>query len=56
MDRIELIASLAKDANSLVDCGCDHGYTAIKALKSYNVSHCYLLDINEGPLNNARNM
>lgn len=55
MDRIELIASLAKDANSLVDCGCDHGYTAIKALKSYNVSHCYLLDINEGPLNNARN-
>lgn len=54
MDRIELLASLTKDANSLVDCGCDHGYTAIRALKSYNVGHCYLLDINEGPLNNAR--
>lgn len=54
MDRIELLASLAKDANSLVDCGCDHGYTSIKALKSYNVNHCYLLDINDGPLNNAK--
>lgn len=53
MNRLELLASLAKDANSLVDCGCDHGYTAIKALKSYNVGFCYLLDINEGPLNNA---
>ena len=37
MDRIELIASLAKDANSLVDCGCDHGYTAIKALDRKSV-------------------
>ncbi len=54
MDRIDLLASLSKDANSLVDCGCDHGYTAIKALKLYNVGHCYLLDINEGPLNNAK--
>lgn len=54
MNRLELLASLAKDANSLVDCGCDHGYTAIKALKSYNVGFCYLLDINEGPLNNAK--
>lgn len=54
MNRLELLASLTKDANSLVDCGCDHGYTAIKALKSYNVGFCYLVDINLGPLNNAK--
>lgn len=54
MNRLELLASLTKGANSLVDCGCDHGYTAIKALKSYNVGFCYLVDINLGPLNNAK--
>lgn len=54
MDRITLLASLAKDANSLVDVGCDHGYVAIKALNEYNVKKAYLLDVNEAPLNNAK--
>ncbi len=54
MDRITLLASLTKDANSLVDVGCDHGYVAIKALEEYGVRHAYLLDVNEAPLENAR--
>lgn len=54
MDRITLLASLTKDANSIVDVGCDHGYVAIKALEEYGVKHAYLLDINEQPLENAR--
>lgn len=54
IDRIEFLASLTQGSNSLVDCGCDHGYVAIKAIEKYNVKHCYLLDINEGPLSNAK--
>ncbi len=54
IDRIDFLASLTKGSTSLVDCGCDHGYVAIKAIKEYKVKHCYLLDINEGPLSNAK--
>lgn len=54
MDRITLLASLAKDANSLVDVGCDHGYVAIKAIKDFNVKNACLIDINQAPLDNAK--
>ena len=54
MSRINLLASFCKDANSIVDVGCDHGYVAIKAIKEFNVGHAYLLDVNEMPLENAR--
>ncbi len=55
IDRIDFLASLTQGSESLVDCGCDHGYVAIKAIEDYQVKHCYLLDINEGPLTNAKN-
>ena len=54
MDRIDLLASLAKDSNVLVDVGCDHGYSLIKAIKYYNVNNAIAIDINEGPLNNCK--
>ena len=54
MSRIELLASLNKDANSLVDVGCDHGYVAIKAIKEYNAKYAYLLDVNQLPLESAK--
>ena len=54
MDRIDLIASLAKDSNNLVDIGCDHAYTVIKAIKYYNVKHAIASDISDGPLQNAK--
>ncbi|MCR5349631.1 MAG: tRNA (adenine(22)-N(1))-methyltransferase TrmK [Acholeplasmatales bacterium] len=54
MDRIDLIASLAKDSNCVVDCGCDHAYTLIKALKDYNVKSGIASDLNDMPLENAK--
>ena len=55
MNRIELIASLAKNSEVLLDIGCDHAYALIEAIKKYNVKHAIASDINDGPLNNAIN-
>ena len=55
MNRIELIASLSKDSKSLLDIGCDHAYALIEAVKNYNVKHGIASDINDGPLENAKN-
>ncbi|MBR6072174.1 MAG: tRNA (adenine(22)-N(1))-methyltransferase TrmK [Acholeplasmatales bacterium] len=54
MDRIELIASLAKDSKLLLDIGCDHAYSLIYAIKKYNVNHAIASDISDGPLENAK--
>jgi len=55
MNRIELISSLAKDSNTLVDIGCDHAYALINAIKNYNVKNGVASDINDLPLTNAKN-
>lgn len=54
MNRIDYITSLATGYNSLADVGCDHAFISIKALKNYGVKKAYALDINDGPLENAR--
>lgn len=54
MNRIDYITSLATGYNSLADVGCDHAFISIKALKDYGVKKAYALDINDGPLENAR--
>ena len=54
MNRIELLASLAKDSEVLLDVGCDHAYTVIKALKNYNVKKAIAADIAIGPLEVAK--
>ena len=54
MDRIELLASLAKDSNVLLDVGCDHALTIIKAIKYYNVKKAIASDISIGPLMAAK--
>ena len=53
-NRIAFLASLAKDSNTLLDVGCDHGLTTIKALKYFNVKNAIASDINPGPLKMAR--
>jgi len=53
MDRIDLIASLAKGSKCVVDVGCDHAYTAIRAVKYYGCETAIACDINEGPLKKA---
>ena len=55
MNRIELLASLTKGYHTICDIGCDHGYVLIKALEEYDVSYAYALDINQKPLEMARN-
>lgn len=54
MNRIDYITSLATGYKSLADVGCDHAFISIKALKDYGVKKAYALDINDGPLENAR--
>ena len=53
MNRIDLIASLAKNSNCVLDVGCDHAYVLIKALLDYNCKRGIASDINMGPLNTA---
>ena len=53
MDRIELLASLCKGANTVLDVGCDHAYVLVKALTTYGIKRGIASDINEGPLNTA---
>lgn len=55
MNRIELLASLAKDSVCLADIGCDHGFICITALLKYNVSRAYACDIGKLPLESAKN-
>ena len=54
MDRLEFLASLTKGLDSVVDCGCDHASTLIKAVKNYGVKKGLGLDINDGPLEAAK--
>lgn len=54
MDRISFIASLTKGLKSVVDCGIDHGYTLISAIRDYGVSFGYGIDVNKDPLEAAR--
>ena len=53
MDRIELLASLAKDSNCVLDVGCDHAFVLIKAIKKYGCKSGIASDINDGPLKSA---
>ncbi len=53
MDRIELLSSLLKDSKVVADCGCDHGYVLIEAMKKYNVEEAIFIDVNKEPLSLA---
>ena len=55
MKRLELIASLTKGSKKLLDIGCDHAYSIIYAIKNYGVEYGIASDINDGPLENAKN-
>ena len=54
MQRIELLASLAKGSNSLLDLGCDHAYVLTLAINKYNVKLGIASDISDGPLKMAK--
>ena len=52
--RLEKVANLVEPAAFLVDIGCDHGFLAIDLVKSCKAERALCTDINEGPLERAR--
>ena len=54
MDRLDFIAHLTENSESVVDVGCDHAYTLIKAVNDYSVKKGYGLDIATGPIEIAK--
>ncbi len=54
MDRLSYITSMLEGYNSVCDVGTDHGFVPINAIKNYNLKKAYALDINKGPLENAK--
>ncbi len=54
MERLDFIASLTRGAKCVVDCGCDHAYTLIRAINDYGVEKGYGIDVAEKPLECAR--
>ncbi len=54
MDRLSYITSLLDGYDSVCDVGTDHGFVPINAILNYNLKKAYALDVNEGPLDNAK--
>ncbi|MDE6583990.1 MAG: class I SAM-dependent methyltransferase, partial [Anaeroplasmataceae bacterium] len=54
MNRIETLAYFARNSKKLCDIGCDHAYTLVEAMRTYNVEAGIAADIAIGPLENAR--
>lgn len=54
MDRLDLLAKLSSNSNTLLDIGCDHGYVMAKALRYYNVNNVIASELTEIQLNNAK--
>lgn len=52
-NRLEKIAEAAGNARLLADVGCDHGYTALCALRERRAERVLCMDINPGPLSTA---
>lgn len=53
-ERLQMVADLVSVKNSVADIGCDHGYTSLYLAQSAGVRHVIAMDINEGPLERAR--
>jgi tRNA (adenine22-N1)-methyltransferase len=52
--RLKFIADLVIPTHHLADIGTDHGYLPLVLLRTKKIQYASLCDINEGPLNNAR--
>jgi len=53
-ERLELVAELVRDGALLADVGTDHAYLPIALLESGKIREAVCSDINEGPLDKAR--
>jgi len=52
--RLNSVASLVTPNNRVADVGCDHAYTSIFLVEQKRVPFVIAMDINEGPLERAR--
>lgn len=52
--RLEKIATLVKEGETLLDIGTDHGWLPIELLKTGKIPRAILADVNQGPLDNAK--
>lgn len=53
-NRMKLIADMIPDGMSVADIGCDHGFISIYLIEERNIPFCVAMDINQGPLERAR--
>lgn len=52
--RMKLIADMIPESMSVADIGCDHGFISIYLVQERNIPFCVALDINQGPLERAK--
>lgn len=52
--RMEAVAKMVTKNNRVCDVGCDHGYISIYLVKNGISPYVYAMDVNEGPLERAR--
>ncbi len=53
--RLQAIADFVTPGNRVADVGCDHAYISIHLVKEARSPHIIAMDINQGPLDRARN-
>ena len=53
-ERLKTIASMVPKSDTLADVGCDHGFLSIELVKTGVAKHVLAMDINEGPLEKAK--
>ncbi len=52
--RLKAVADLLSNHSCVADIGCDHGFLSIYLIQSKKAMRCLAMDINEGPLERAR--
>lgn len=53
-ERLQGVIRLMPPADTICDVGCDHGYVAISFLKNGTAKHVIAMDVNKGPLEQAK--
>jgi tRNA (adenine22-N1)-methyltransferase len=53
-ERLQMVASLVRNGNTVFDCGCDHGLVPVWLVRNGVSPHAVASDVAEGPLEAAR--
>lgn len=48
--RLQMLADMVSDGNSLVDVGCDHGFLSIRLVQTGKCPKALAMDVRKGPL------